>query len=208
MAIPNELRKTAADTGYAVVGVTDIAVERIRQAQARAAAVRSELEMKKVSDRMQQAPTTAVAKSLEAAGKVEEAYGDLSERGKRLVERIRTQRATQDLLAQGKGAVSRTRAAVTTTRRGVEDTGDAVKATATTARREIPEVAEEVADEVSTTTRARTAGTRTSAKRTTNTAQRRSESTSTAAKGAATSAKKTAEAAAKATESAAEKVGR
>ena len=109
MAIPAELKKTAADTGYAVVGATDIAVERVRLAKARAAAARQELEVRKVSGRVQQVPTVAVAKGLEAAGRVEETYGELSARGKKLVERVRTQRATQDLLAQGRVAVSRRR---------------------------------------------------------------------------------------------------
>ena len=41
--------------------------------------------------------------TLEAAGQVEETYDDLAVRGRKLVERIRKQRATQDLLAQGRG---------------------------------------------------------------------------------------------------------
>ncbi|MFP5333828.1 MAG: hypothetical protein ACLGIV_00790 [Actinomycetes bacterium] len=203
MPITTELKKTAADTGYAVVGATDLVVERVRQAQARAAALRPELEVKKVSGRVQQAPTVAVTKGLEAAGRVEETYGELSARGKKLVERIRKQRATQDLLAQGKVAVSRTRAAVTTIRRSASDVETAAKATATTAKRE----ATAGAEEVSATTRKRAAGTKTAAKRTTSTAKKRAAATKTAAKAAATSVEKTAEKAQQATTAAAEKVG-
>lgn len=203
MPITDEIKKTAADTGYAVVGVTDLAVERLREAQARAAKVRAELEVGKVSDRVQHAPTFAIAKGLEAAGRVEEAYEGLSERGKRLVERIRHQRATQELLAQGKTAVSRTKAAVTTVRRGAEDVETAAKATVTTATRE----AGEATEQARRTTRTATTGTQAAAKRTARTTRKRAAATRTAAKGAATSAAKTAEAAAEATEAAAGKVG-
>lgn len=207
MAIPTELKKTAADTGYAVVGVTDIAVERVRHAQARAAAVRQELEVRKVSGRVQQVPTVAVAKGLEAAEKVEETYGELSARGKKLVQRIRTQRPTQDLLAQSRVAVSRTRAAVTTGRRGADATAEAAKDTLTTAVREGEQATQEVASEAKTTARRRTTGTRTAAKRTTTTAKQRSSSTKAAAKGAARSTSKTADAATKAADAATDKVG-
>lgn len=203
MAITAEIKKTAADTGYAVVGATDLVVERVREAQARAAKVRAELEVKKVQDRVQHAPTFAVTKGLEAAGKVEETYEELSARGKKLVERIRTQRATQDLLAQGKVAVSRTKAAVTTMRRGASDVESAAKATATTAKRET----KQAAGEVKKTTRKRAAGTKAAAQRTATTARKRAAATTTATKAAATSVEKTAEAAQQATVAAAEKVG-
>ena len=207
MAIPAELRKTAADTGYAVVGATDIAVERVRQAQARAAAMRGDIEVRRVSDRVQQVPTTAVAKGLEAAGKVEETYGELSARGKKLVQRIRAQRATQDLLAQSRVAVSRTKGAVTTARRGAGATADAAKETVDTARHEAPAAVQEAAGETTETTRKRTAGTRAAAKRTTTTAARRSRSTRSATKAAASSVGASGEAAGKAAEAAADKVG-
>lgn len=203
MALAADLKKTATDTGYAVVGATDIAVERVRSAQVRAAAVRADLELKKVSGRVQQAPTVAVTMGLEAAGKVEETYTELSARGKKLVERIRRQRATQDLLAQGQVAISRTKAAVTTVRRGAGETSTATKATVTTGKRE----AAETAGEVRKTTRKRTAGTRTAAKRTATTARKRATTAKSATKAATTSATKTAEAATKATQAAADKVG-
>lgn len=203
MEIPAELRKTAADTGYAVVGATDIAVERVRRASARAAEVRAELEVKKVQDRVQHAPTAAVTKGLEAAGRVEETYADLSARGKKLVERIRNQRATHDLVSQSKVAVSRTKGAVTTVRRGASDTESAAKATVTTARRE----GAEVGSDVRTTARKGTSGTRASAKRTTTTAKRRTANARSATKAATTSTSKAADAAVKATEAAAQKVG-
>lgn len=203
MAINADIKKTAADTGYAVVGLTDIAVERVRGASARAAAVRSELEVKKVQDRVEQVPTRAVTLGLEAAGKVEETYGELSARGKRLVERIKKQRATQDLLNQGKVAVSRTKAAVTTARRGGEQTGDAAAETVKTAKRD----ASATARETKKVARRRSQPTKAAAEKTAETARRRASTTKSATKAATTSATKTAEAAVRATEDAAAKVG-
>lgn len=167
MAI-TELKKTAADTGYAVVGVTDLAVERVRNARV---AARAELDVKKVSDKVQQAPTLAAASAREAAVKVEEAYGELSARGKELVQRLRAQRATQDLLEQGKLAVARTRAAVTTARRGGED---------------VAETAEKAAEETATTAKKRTqatkAATKSAAKAGAATAEAAGDATGAAAK--------------------------
>ncbi|HZI98885.1 MAG TPA: hypothetical protein VFD41_15295 [Actinomycetales bacterium] len=199
MAITAEFKKTATDTGYAVVGVTDLAVQQLRHAQARAAQARTELEqgkfdaeVKRLQARLQHAPTVAMTAGLEAAGKAEETYGDLSARGKKLVERIRKQKATQDLVEQGKATLTRTKAAVTTVRRGAGETQSAAKATATTAQREAGKSA----------TRTKPA-----AKRTTTTARKRAASSKTAAKGATTTARKTASTAAKATQTGSTKVG-
>jgi hypothetical protein len=187
MAINAEIKKTAAGTGYAVVGVTDLAVEQFRGMPAR----------------MQQAPTVAVTRGLEAAGRVEETYDDLAARGKKLVERIRQQRATSELVEQGKATLSRTRAAVTTVRRGTGDTTTAVKATATTAQRE----ADATATATRQAARTNTTGTRTAAKRTSTTARKNAATSKSRTKAAATTAKKTASTAGKATEAAASKVG-
>ena len=199
MAITAEFKKTATDTGYAVVGVTDLAVEQLRHAQARAAQARTELEkiefdaeVRKLQERLQHAPTVALSAGLETAGKFEETYGVLSARGKKLVDRIKKQKATQELVEQGKATLTRTKAAVTTVRRGAGDTKTAAKATATTAQREAGKSA----------TRTKPA-----AKRTTTTARKRATASKTAAKGATTTARKTASTAAKATQTGAEKVG-
>ncbi|GAB2694684.1 hypothetical protein [Thalassiella azotivora] len=210
MSVTTELRKTATDTGYAVVGITDLAVEQIREAQARAAAVRAEIErvrveaeLKKLQGRVQTLPASAVSAGVEAAGKAEQAFDGLAERGRTLVSRIANQKSTKDLLAQSRSTISRGKAAVTTVRRGAADTRTAAKATATTAEREVAETA----SAVRTTTRTRTQGTKSAAKRTSTTARKRAASSKSATKAAVTTAKKTAETAAKATEAAAEKVG-
>lgn len=196
MAITAEIKKTATGTGYAVVGVTDLAVEQVRN-------VRSELQRKNVQTRVQQAPTVAVTRGLEAAGRVEETYDDLAARGKKLVERIRRQRATQDLVQQGKTTLSRTKAAVTTVRRGAGDTRTAARATATTAQRE----ADATATATKRSVRKNTAGTKSAAKRTTTTARKRTSSAKSATRAATTTAKKTAGTATRATGAAASKVG-
>ena len=210
MAITAEIKKTATGTGYAVVGAGDLAVEQVRGAAARAAAARTEIEkiqfdaeLTKLQARMQQAPTVAVTRGLEAAGRVEETYEDLAARGKKLVERIRAQRATQELVEQGKATLSRTKAAVTTVRRGAGDTRTAARATATTAQRE----AGATATATKRAAKKNTTGTKTAAKRTSTTARKRATTTKSATKAAATTAKKTAGTASKATEAAASKVG-
>jgi hypothetical protein len=218
MTVATDLKKTAAETGYAVVGLTDLAVERMRTAQQRAAALRVELErvepaeeLKKIQARVQQLPTTAVSAGVEAATKAEATFGELAGRGKVLVERLREQRSTKELVEQGKQTISRGKAAVTTIRRGATDTRSAAKATATTAEREVAEVAAEtakdVATEVKTSTRKRTQGTKTAAKRTATTARKRATAAKSATKAAVTEAKETAAAATEAVDAAAEKVG-
>ena len=196
MAITAEIKKTAADTGYAMVGVTDLAVEQVRN-------VRTELGVRKVTARVQHAPTAAVNKGIEAAGKVEETYDDLTARGRKLVSRIRRQRATQDLAAQARATVSRTKGAVTSVRRGTARTKSAAKATATTAQRE----AGQTATATKRAVRKNTTNTQAAAKRTATTASKRSTAAKSATKSATTSARKTATAAMQATQAAASKVG-
>lgn len=201
--LTDDLKKTAVDTGYVVVGITDLAVERVRATQAKAAEVRKDFDAEKIQASLQQGakqlptaaknlPTTAVSKGLEAAGKVEESFDDLAARGKSLVERIRKQKATQDLVQQGRTTLSRTKAAVTTVRRGTKESTTAAKATVTTATREAQKA---------------TTATKTPAKRTATTARTRADASKTAVKGAATTARKTAATAGKAASDAADKVG-
>lgn len=198
MTLVTDLRRSLTDSTpvYAVMGVTDIAVQTVR-------AARVELDPKQLSARAQRVPATAVTLTLEAAGRAEEAYDDLAVRGKKLVDRIRRQRPTQDLLAQGRVTLSRGRAAVTTVRRGGTDTRTAARATVTTAKRE----GADVAADTRTSVRRRTTGTTSAAKRTATTATTRATRTKSAAKSATTSARKTAAAATRATGAAAAKVG-
>jgi len=234
MTLVSEIRKTVTDTTpvYAAVGVTDLAVEKVREvraaasvARARAAAARSNLDVsalqgeavkraERVAEQAQHLPALALNSTLEVAGKAQETYTELAARGEKLVNRLRTQKATQDLLAQAGSTVSLGKGAVTTVRKAADDTRRAARATLTTGRRE----AEVVADAVTTsvkgevkattgTVRKSAVATRTSAKRTATTAKKSTDSAQRATKSAATSATKTATAAAEAVEVAAPKVG-
>lgn len=234
MTLVNDIRKTVTDTTpvYAAVGVTDLAVEKVREVRAaalaagvRAASVRSNLDVtalqdeavkraEKVAEQAQQLPALALNQTLEVAGKAQETYAGLALRGENLVKRLRTQKATQDLLAQAGSTVSLGKGAVTTARKAAVDTQRAAKATLTTGRREAEVVAGAVAasvrGEVKTTTgtlRKSAAATRTSAKRTATTAKKSTASAQRATKSAATSASKTAAAAAEAAQTATPKVG-
>jgi hypothetical protein len=209
MSLITDLRKTVTTSRpvYAVVGATDLAVGAVRSVQQRAATARVELDLKSLPTtlqvRAQQAPTAALTKALEAAGRAEETYDDLSARGKKLIDRIAGQAATKELLNQSKLTISRGKAVVTTVRRGSKDTQVAAKAAVTTARRETAEVA----GETQKTVTAETTGTRRTAKRTSTTAKKRATRTKTSVKATATSARNAASAASKATKAAAEKVG-
>jgi hypothetical protein len=215
----------------AAVGATDLAVERVRavaadlekavattssalEPAAVQARVQKVLDPKVVSTTVQQVPALAVARVLEAAGRVETGYADLAERGKGIVTRVRSQKATQDLLAQGRSTVTLTRAAVTTARKAVDETTAAALSAVTVGRREVKETGEAVEQQVEQSVAAtekvvadRTSGTRAAAKRTARTARKGADRTRTAAGEARTSARKAAKAAEKAVEDGAEKVG-
>ncbi|MEO5610486.1 MAG: hypothetical protein ABIQ61_13305, partial [Ornithinibacter sp.] len=141
-------------------------------------------------------------------------YDELANRGKSLVNRIRTQKSTKDLLAQANTTVAQAKGAVTATRNAAAQVERSAKATITTGRKEAAKVADVVADSIAEETKVAEAEvkksvkrTRTAAKRTSTTTKTASKKATTAAKGATTSAKKTVAAAPKAAEKAAEKVG-
>jgi len=209
MSRVTDLRKTVTENRgvYALVGVTDLAVAKAREVQHRAAGARGELDLRALpaalQAKAQQAPTVALTKALETAGRAEETYGDLSARGKKLIDRIAQQAATKELLHQSKLTISRGKAVVTTVRRGGKDTQTTAKAAVTTARRETAQVVGETQATVVTGT----TGTRRAAKRTATTATKRAARTKSTAKATATSARNTASAARKATQAAAGKVG-
>jgi heparin binding hemagglutinin HbhA len=147
MKVVTDIRKSAP--AQAVVGVTDLAVGKLRSAQADLSAkastlpgkaahgaetLRVELHPAKIQADVQNLPNRAITKTLEAVGKAEETYDDLTARGKWLVENIRRHSSTQDLLAQG-------RSAVTTVRKASDETLDVAKATLTAGRREAAQLA-------------------------------------------------------------------
>jgi heparin binding hemagglutinin HbhA len=203
MATSNSNRQLDPTPLYAVVGVTDLAVERVRaavrsaaQAQVEAQKALSEIDPKTAA---QEVPTRAVAAALTFASRAEAQYEELAKRGKSLYERVRTQQSTQDLLTQAGSTVSRTRGAVTTARKAADDTATAVRGTLNVGRRQAAEVAESTETAAGTTRRA--------AKRTTTRAQKNASATKSAAKGVRTSAGKTAAASKTAAKDTADKVG-
>ena len=220
MTLVTDIRRTVTDNTavYVAVGITDLAVEKVRDARERAAAARAGFSVTglpaRVAGQAQQVPTLAFNRTLEIAGQAQESYDDLAERGEKLVKRLRTQKSTQDLIAQAGTTVRLGRGAVTTARKAAAETQRAARATLTTGRHEaaaaVETVAESVQDEAATSAKAvrkSAAGTRSSAKRTTTTARKRTASTQRATKATATSARKTAATASKATKTAATKVG-
>ena len=101
---------------YAVAGVVDLTVEQLRNVPTYARNIRVD--------------NVAVS----AAELTESVYGDLVERGRTLVMRIRRQDETKEFEARAKSTVRRTKAATTTARKNAAATRTSAKGTATTAR--------------------------------------------------------------------------
>ncbi|HHU11000.1 MAG TPA: hypothetical protein GXZ60_13455 [Intrasporangiaceae bacterium] len=223
MSIIDDVRKTNQTTFYAAVGVLDLAVEEVRDAQARAVKARDEFraELKsfdvKPADaqaRVAALPGKTVDAVMNLVEQAGETYEDLAVRGEKLIERVRNQKATKDLMAQAENTVAQAKGAVTTARKAAADVERSAKATLTTGRKEAVRAATAIAESVQDEARHATAeveksvkATRTAAKRTTTTARNAAKKTTTRTKSTATSARKTAKAAPKATKKAAEKVG-
>jgi len=215
-------RPTAVSTPLlAVVGATDLAVERIRAAasnasvvqaqfEARVSAVQADVE-KRVSEfdpkalraQAQEVPTKAAARALEVASKAEAAYGHLAERGQKLVDRVRSQASTQDLITQAGNTLSRGKAAVTVARRAADETASALLGTLNVGKREAAGVVDETGEAIEEAAE----HTRTSARKAATTARKEAEATKSVVKGAETSAEKTATKARAAGRAAAKKVG-
>jgi hypothetical protein len=227
MTSVKDIRKVVTYTTpmYAAVGVTDLAVETMRDLRVRAAAVRFDLDVsalqdkavkrvEKVAVQAQQLPALAKSQTFEAAGKAQETYSVLAVRGEKLVKRVRNQKATKDLVAQAGSTLSLGKGAVTTVRKAAVDTQRAAKATLTTGRREAGAVVEAVAasvqGEVKSTTRTvrkSAAANKTSVKRTATTAKKSAASVQVATTAAATSVVETAAAATTAAKTATPKIG-
>jgi heparin binding hemagglutinin HbhA len=222
MTLVKDIRKNVTDTTpvYAALGVTDLAVERLRDARTRAAAVRLDLDInviqdraakrfEKVTEQVQQIPAQVRSQGAEVAGKARETYSRLAVRGEKMVKRVRNQRSTKNLFAQAGNTVSVGKGAVTTVRKAAHDTQRAAIVTLTTGRREAESVAASVQDGVRaagrTVTRAPTAaptastastaptvvqGTGTPAKKSTASTQRASRSVAAGARKTATTATK------------------
>ena len=212
---------TTTNPLFAVVGVTDLAVERVRAAAAKAPAVQAQFEAKvsavqadvekrvnsidakALRSQAEEVPTRVAAVALEVAGKAEAAYEELSKRGKSLVDRVRSQPSTQDFVHQAGNTLSRGRAAVTVARKAADETTSAIRGTLTVGLRE----AEAVVEQTTVDVEAAAKTTEASAEKTATTARKRAAATKSAAKGAATSANKTTTKAGAAAKSAAKKIG-
>ena len=88
-----------------------------------------------VPAKLRELPAVAQAGLTTVLGQAEETYEDLAGRGKDLVTRIRSQKATEDLVAQAKTTVSKAKATRTTARKTAETATRNVKATTTSARK-------------------------------------------------------------------------
>jgi hypothetical protein len=210
---------------FAVVGATDLAVERAREARLRAdhvrAGLRADLAPNAVQKRAEDViedvkalPTKALNQGVATADQVAKGYEDLAVRGEKLVTRIKNQKATKDLVAQAETTFSLGKGVVTTARKAVLDVRSSALATFTTGRHEAAHVAEIVVDTVAedaevaaTDVKAAAKRTRTAAKRTSTTAAKGAKRTTTSAKATTTAAKKAAASTTKATAKAADKVG-
>ncbi|NHA66640.1 hypothetical protein [Phycicoccus flavus] len=222
MAVIDDLRKNLDTTPfYALAGVTDLAVEKVREAQKRADAARADLAPSAVQARatayagqVKDLPTLAINQGLVVGGKVSEGYDAFAVRGKSVVNRIRGQKATQDLVAQAETTIAQAKGAVTTARHAASEIERSAKATVTTGRKEAVKVATvltdsvaEEAKEAQTEVAASAKRTRSAAKRTSTTTKKATKRTTSSTKAAGTSARKTAKKAPVAAEKAAEKVG-
>ena len=214
MSIIDDVRKTNQTTFYAAVGVLDLAVEEVRDAQLRAAKVRADLAPTQLPSRVAALPGKTIDAVVTFANVAGDTYEDLALRGEKLVERIRNQKATKDLVAQAESTVALGKGAVTSARNAMDEVERSAKATITTTRKEAARVADVIADSVTdeakvvaTEVEKSAKRTRTAARRTSTTTKNAAKKTTSRTKAASTSASKTAKAAPKAAEKAAEKVG-
>jgi heparin binding hemagglutinin HbhA len=152
--------RTPVTPFYALAGAGDLAVEKFRAVSDDVTARFAKLDQKTLQVELTKAQTeltkrfdaivadakTAPAKLRElpavaqagfttVLGQAEETYEDLAGRGKDLVERIRSQKATEDLVTQAKTTVSKAKATRTTAKKTAETASRNVKATATSARK-------------------------------------------------------------------------
>lgn len=191
---------------YVVAGAGDLAVKTVRDMPSRLVTIKVERkDVAKAYSTLQaetaalpaKAQTAAVGVVVGAADRADAVYDTLLTRGRKVVGRIRRQKATQELKRDAGTTVRRTKAARTVASKGAADTTAAAKGTRTTAKKSAAK-----------STRKATSATRTSAKRTATTARKRAAGTRTATKSATTSARKTTKSAARATSAGAAKVGR
>lgn len=152
--------RTTATPLYVIAGAGDLAVEKFRAvsddvtsrfATLDQKTVQAELtkrqadltkrfealaaDAKTVPAKLRELPTVAQSGLTTVIGQAEETYDELAERGKEIVTRIRSQKATDDLVTQAKTTVSKAKATRTTARKTADTASRNVKATGTSARK-------------------------------------------------------------------------
>jgi hypothetical protein len=130
----------------AVVGATDLAVEKVRAAvnagverapqlvegrlgKARnsiqdavgTGGLRSVWEGRRLQEGLQRVPAVALGRAITVASRAETEYEQLAVRGRTRVEHLRTQESTQQAVARGRSTLARTQAVIVEGRRGVEE---------------------------------------------------------------------------------------
>ncbi|NIK54459.1 hypothetical protein [Kribbella shirazensis] len=156
--------RTPVTPFYAIAGAGDLAVEKVRavsedvtarfakldqkglQTELTKELTKAQAELTKrfeaiVADartapaKLRELPKTAQAGLTVVLGQAEETYEDLAGRGKDLVERIRHQQATEDLVSTAKTTASKAKATRTTAKKTAQTASRNVKATTTSARK-------------------------------------------------------------------------
>ena len=129
---------------YAVAGAGDLAVKALREVPNKLSQLRVDpkdiastitvvqTEAKTIPYRAQNVAVVLVG---ETVGLADAVYGDLVTRGRRISNRIRRQKATQELQTQASTTVRRTKAAKTTAKKSAGATRTAAKGAATTAKK-------------------------------------------------------------------------
>jgi hypothetical protein len=132
--IEKALGATLGDKPLTVLaGVTDLAAERVRAARVELASRAENFDPKALRDQAQARIVELPAKAEEAVTTVVSnaliAYGDLSERGKTLVDRVRGQQATADLKTQASTTKAKAKATTTTAKKSASSTAKAAAGT-------------------------------------------------------------------------------
>ena len=119
---------------YVAAGATDLAVKTLRQAPSRIPSVKVKVERRDLEKAVAnvglqavtlpaRAQATAVGIADEVTGRADAVYGDLLVRGRKVVGRIRRQKATQDLKKDATTTVRRSKATATTAKKSAAATG-------------------------------------------------------------------------------------
>ena len=124
MALKTEARKPL----YAVVGAGDLAVENLKELPGQASELlpKTKAFVAEFPGRVLALPAVVKTLPTEFAGKAFETYGDLVERGQKLVGSIRRSAPTQQAEAQIKTAKSQAKAAATSATKAAKATAKAV----------------------------------------------------------------------------------